>query len=136
MRQINFTAALIRRLCAVPRSANVRAGFGNRRVACCSPKPQNSAIMNRYVCRVLSTICFFAGMISILGSIGVWWFLDRNTPESAAHAERFGIFIGLWAPTLLILSNRFDRYADKARPLPGLDVKLDALPDEIPDEGY
>ena len=92
--------------------------------------------MNRHVCRVLSSICFFAGMISILASIGVWWFLDRNTPEAAAHAERFGIFIGLWAPTLLILSNRFDRYADKARPLPGLDVKLDVLPDEAPEEGY
>ena len=92
--------------------------------------------MNRHVCRVLSTICFFAGMISILASIAVWWFLDRNTPEAAAHAERFGIFIGLWAPTLLILSNRFDCYADKARPLPGLDVKLDVLPDEAPEEGY
>ena len=92
--------------------------------------------MNPYVCRVLSTICFLAGTVSILGSIAVWWFLDRNTPETAAHAERFGIFIGLWAPTLLILSNRFDRYADKARPLPGLDVKLDVLPDEIPEEGY
>ncbi len=92
--------------------------------------------MNPYVCRVLSTICFLAGMISIIGSIAVWWFLDRNTPDAIAHAERFGIFIGLWAPTLLILSNRFDRYADKARPLPGLDVKLDRLPDELLDEGY
>ena len=82
--------------------------------------------MNRHVCRVLSTICFFAGMISILASIGVWWFLDRNTPEAAAHAERFGIFIGLWAPTLLILSNRFDRYADKARLVPGMMVEEDA----------
>ena len=92
--------------------------------------------MNRHVCRVLSSICFFAGMISILASIAVWWFLDRNTPEAAAHAERFGIFIGLWAPTLLILSNRFDRYADTARPLPGLDVKHDVQPDAAPEEGY
>ena len=43
--------------------------------------------------------------------------------RSPLHAERFGIFIGLWAPTLLILSNRFDRYADKAKPLPGQMVK-------------
>jgi len=115
---------------------NVRAGFGNPRVARRTACLHISHAMNRHVCRVLSTICFFAGMISILGSIAVWWFLDRNTPEAAAHAERFGIFIGLWAPTLLILSNRFDRYADKARPLPGLDVKLDVLPDEAPEEGY
>ena len=37
-----------------------------------------------------------------------------------SHAERFGIFVGLWAPTLLILSNRFDRFADKAGKVPGL----------------
>ena len=65
-----------------------------------------------------------AGNASILLSIAVWWFLDRSTPEAAAHAERFGIFIGLWAPTLLILSNRFDRFADKARELPGMDPGL------------
>lgn len=92
--------------------------------------------MNPYVCRIMSTICFIAGLLSILGSIGIWWFLDRSTPDAAAHAERFGIFIGLWAPTLLILSNRFDRYADKARPLPGLDPRMDKLADEIAEDGY
>lgn len=50
--------------------------------------------------RALSTFCFIAGVFSIL---------DRRTPEPAAHAERFGIF------------------ADKARPLPGLDPKLDEI---------
>jgi len=44
-----------------------------------------------------------------------WWFLNDEDPDKKAHAERFGIFVGLWAPTLLILSNRFDRFADKAR---------------------
>lgn len=87
--------------------------------------------MNPSMCRTVSTFCFLAGLASIIGSIGVWYFLDRSSPETIAHAERFGIFIGLWAPTLLILSNRFDRYADKARPLPGLDPKLHETPDEI-----
>jgi hypothetical protein len=59
-------------------------------------------------------------MLSIMLSIWIWWFLNGNDVEQKAHAERFGIFVGLWAPTLLILSNRFDRYADKAPPLPGL----------------
>jgi len=76
--------------------------------------------MNSSICRTLSTICFQAGMLSILLSIWIWWFLNGESPEEQAHAERFGIFIGLWAPTLLILSNRFDRYADKAKPVPGL----------------
>ena len=77
--------------------------------------------MNRKFCRALSTVCFQAGLISILLSIGIWWFLSPNDDdiEKKAHAERFGIFIGIWAPTLLILSNRFDRDADKAASLPG-----------------
>ena len=76
--------------------------------------------MNKRTCQILSNLCFQAGMLSILLSIATWWFLRAEDPEQAAHAERFGIFIGLWAPTLLILSNRFDRYADKARHVPGL----------------
>lgn len=82
--------------------------------------------MNPSTCRTLSTICFQAGMLSILLSIWIWWFLNgagSSSPEEQAHAERFGIFVGLWAPTLLILSNRFDRYADKAKTLPGLELE-------------
>lgn len=79
-------------------------------------------VMNSHVCRVLSTICFQAGVLSIALSIWTWWFLggaSGDDAETRAHAERFGIFIGIWAPTLLILSNRFDRFADKAQRLPG-----------------
>lgn len=81
--------------------------------------------MNPHACRTLSTLCFLAGVSSILLSIAIWWFLNDDDPDRKAHAERFGIFVGLWAPTLLILSNRFDRYADKARSLPGLNLKDD-----------
>lgn len=76
--------------------------------------------MNPQMLRVLSTIFFQAGVFSILLSIFIWWYLGSDDPEEKAHAERFGIFVGLWAPTLLILSNRFDRFADKAKVLPGL----------------
>ena len=79
--------------------------------------------MNPKTCRILSTICFQAGMLSIILSIFIWWYMSGDTPEQQAHAERFGIFVGLWAPTLLMFSNRFDGYADKARSLPGLDPK-------------
>ncbi len=64
--------------------------------------------------KILSALCFILGFASILGSILVWVNQRGDTLESIAHAERFGIFIGLWAPTFFILSNRFDRYADKA----------------------
>jgi hypothetical protein len=86
------------------------------------------AAMNPNVCRLLSTICFQGGLVSILLSIVIWWVLRGDDPEQQAHAERFGIFIGIWAPTLLILSNRFDRFADKARPVPGMnpDIHHDA----------
>lgn len=84
--------------------------------------------MNSSVCRTLSTICFQAGLFSILLSIWIWWIKNGDTPDEQAHAERFGIFVGLWAPTLLILSNRFDRYADKAKELPGMKVEEESEP--------
>ena len=62
----------------------------------------------------LSQLCFILGFASIIGSIAIWYLTGGDTGESKAHAERFGIFVGLWAPTFFILSNRFDRYATKA----------------------
>jgi hypothetical protein len=81
--------------------------------------------MNSSVCRTLSTVFFQLGLISIVLSIAIWWFLNGDDTETQAHAERFGIFVGLWAPTLLILSNRFDRFADNAKTLPGMSVEAD-----------
>jgi hypothetical protein len=54
----------------------------------------------------LSTFCFVLGFVSILGSIAIWFLAKSPDP---AHGERFGIFVGLWAPTFFILSERFDR---------------------------
>ena len=56
--------------------------------------------------KVLSLVCFVAGFASILASIAVWALAKE---PDAAHGERFGIFIGLWAPTFFILSERFGR---------------------------
>ena len=62
----------------------------------------------------LSNLCLLLGFASIVGSIAIWYATGATSPESQAHAERFGIFVGLWAPTFFILSNRFDRYATRA----------------------
>ena len=62
--------------------------------------------------RTLSDGCFLAGFASIAASIAIW--AVKRTDDEAAHAERFGIFVGLWAPTFFILSNRFERYAERA----------------------
>lgn len=69
--------------------------------------------MNSQKLKLLSNICFVLGFVSIIGSIAIWFLTGGTTSETQAHAERFGIFVGLWAPTFLILSNRFDRYADR-----------------------
>jgi hypothetical protein len=53
---------------------------------------------------LLSKICFVLGFASIIGSIVIWYTTGGEQPEIQAHAERFGIFVGLWAPTFLILS--------------------------------
>ncbi len=61
----------------------------------------------------LSGLCFILGFASIAGSIAIWVMTGGQQPESQAHAERFGIFVGLWAPTFLILSNRLARFAEE-----------------------
>ena len=61
--------------------------------------------------KLLSNLCFILGFASILGSIAVWFLTGGQAADTRAHAERFGIFVGLWAPTFFIRSNRFDRYA-------------------------
>ena len=57
--------------------------------------------------RVLSNICFVSGFVSVLASLAIW-FLSKE--QDMAHGERFGIFVGLWAPTFFALSTRLDRY--------------------------
>jgi hypothetical protein len=56
----------------------------------------------------LSKACYILGFASILGSIAIWYTTGGPEPEVQAHAERFGIFVGLWAPTFFILSGRFN----------------------------
>lgn len=62
--------------------------------------------------RTLSNVCLVAGFASILAAIVVW-FLAKE--PDLAHGERFGIFVGLWAPTFFILSDRIDRYVSARR---------------------
>ena len=62
-----------------------------------------SASMNR----ILGNVCFVSGFASVLASIGIWFLMKDPDP---AHGERYGIFVGLWAPTFFALSNRFDLY--------------------------
>ena len=44
------------------------------------------------------------GLISMVGSIVIWNIKKSKTAEERAHAERFGNFIGLWAPTFFLMA--------------------------------
>ena len=46
---------------------------------------------------------FAASLVSVGASIYVW----VSAGADPAHAERFGIFVGLWAPTLMGIANYF-----------------------------
>ena len=70
--------------------------------------------MNEKTNRLLSNVCFALGFASIGGSIWIWQNKrneGRGYTKDDAHAERFGIFVGLWAPTFFVLSTRFEEAA-------------------------
>ncbi|MEL6149585.1 MAG: hypothetical protein AAFV33_00655 [Chloroflexota bacterium] len=52
-----------------------------------------------------SNTLYFASIASVALSIGIW-FLQRG--EDRSRAERFGIFVGLWAPTLMIMGKAIE----------------------------
>jgi hypothetical protein len=62
--------------------------------------------------KLLSHISLLAGFISIIASIATWF---STKDQDRAHTERFGIFIGLWVPSFLILSNRLARLAEEQK---------------------
>ncbi|NBR71081.1 MAG: hypothetical protein EBQ51_04140 [Verrucomicrobia bacterium] len=78
--------------------------------------------MNKQQIQFLSNLCFALGFLSIIGSVMIWFSAggqlgapgaDAVADIKRAYAERFGIFVGLWAPTFLILSNRLHHYSEK-----------------------
>ena len=71
--------------------------------------------MNSPQLKTVSLVCLVLGFLSIAASIAIWYLTGGKTPDLQAHGERFGIFVGLWAPTFMILSNRFDRYAENKK---------------------
>ena len=66
--------------------------------------------MSASMIRILGNVCFVSGFASVLAAIGIWFLMKEPDP---AHGERFGIFVGLWAPTFFALSGRLDRYAER-----------------------
>jgi hypothetical protein len=64
--------------------------------------------MNTKTSSPRNSLFFLGGFASILGSILVW---TLSGGGGSGHGERFGIFLGLWAPTFFILAERCARIA-------------------------
>ncbi len=60
--------------------------------------------------RSISNFLTVAGLASILASIAIWATQGgtEKTHEEKSHGERFGIFVGLWAPTFFVLANKYN----------------------------
>lgn len=54
--------------------------------------------------------CYAASLLSVLFAIFTW---NSRRTDDTAHAERFGIFIGLWAPTLAVAGLVADNIASE-----------------------
>ena len=55
---------------------------------------------------ITSDVAYTLGFLSVIGSIFIWY-SQGGTKEGAdkAAGERFGIFVGLWAPTFFAIGN-------------------------------
>ena len=60
-----------------------------------------------------ANLSYALGFISVIASIVVWFTQGgTDTGESGAAGERFGIFVGLWAPTFMAIGNGIDNLSD------------------------
>lgn len=50
-----------------------------------------------------SDVAYIAGLGSVVASIAAW--AASSQAADKAHAERWGIFVGLWAPTFMEIGN-------------------------------
>lgn len=54
---------------------------------------------------ISSSTSYLLGFASVAASIAIW---NSKKGDDTAHAERFGIFVGLWAPTFFAIGNGLD----------------------------
>ena len=54
--------------------------------------------------------CYIAGMVSVGVAIASWLASRRIEQGDTARADRWGIFVGEWAPTLFAIGNGLRTY--------------------------
>lgn len=59
-----------------------------------------------------ANLSYALGFLSVIGSIVIWFTQGGTDPETQAAGERFGIFVGLWAPTFMAIGNGIDNLSD------------------------
>ncbi len=75
-------------------------------------------MVNKHNARLLSKIVLGLGFLSIIGSLA-GWVTSRSAASSnnpnmeVSTGERMANFLGLWPPTLFILSTLIDRWSDR-----------------------
>lgn len=52
---------------------------------------------------IRSTHAYIAGFASVIVSLGTWLLSRARTPDDKAQSDRWGIFIGHWAPTFFAI---------------------------------
>ena len=67
---------------------------------------------------ITSSACYAAGFASIGMSVAAWWTSRNVEPAGIDRADRWGIFVGMWAPTLFALGNamRLEEEMGETRP--------------------
>lgn len=59
-----------------------------------------------------SDMAYSAGLVSIGLSFGSWVFSKKKEDADIDRADRWGIFVGMWAPTFFGLGNALRSYED------------------------
>jgi hypothetical protein len=54
---------------------------------------------------ITSDVAYLAGMASIGASIAAWTLSSRMENAPGEKADRWGIYVGLWAPTFMAVGN-------------------------------
>jgi len=60
--------------------------------------------------RIASESCMVGGGLSLIGAVATW--IAGSKVGNRAEAQRLGIFIGLWVPSLLLTASYLTRKAD------------------------
>jgi hypothetical protein len=71
------------------------------------PRRKKTQIMIKFLrsLGITSDVAYLAGMLSIGASIAAWTASSRMENAPGDKADRWGIYVGLWAPTFMALGN-------------------------------